>query len=126
MYFFFSSRRRHTRSDRDWSSDVCSSDLPSATAAVVENKTYTVTPASVTVKAGIITGEVTELKVMERVEQGSDRVVSPAKLTGTLKLKNTSANQTVRLVAGKILYIDAHGQPIKLEESRAEPVVTFS
>src|SRR5699024_9450349 len=26
--FFFSSRRRHTRSKRDWSSDVCSSDLP--------------------------------------------------------------------------------------------------
>src|SRR5712664_2601632 len=25
--FLFSSRRRHTRSDRDWSSDVCSSDL---------------------------------------------------------------------------------------------------
>src|SRR2546428_11407711 len=27
VIFFFSSRRRHTRSDRDWSSDVCSSDL---------------------------------------------------------------------------------------------------
>src|SRR5437868_13101195 len=27
MYFFFSNRRRHTRSIRDWSSDVCSSDL---------------------------------------------------------------------------------------------------
>src|SRR5690349_24719819 len=27
MVFFFSSRRRHTRSLRDWSSDVCSSDL---------------------------------------------------------------------------------------------------
>src|SRR2546429_2694993 len=27
MYFFFSSRRRHTRCSRDWSSDVCSSDL---------------------------------------------------------------------------------------------------
>src|SRR5699024_1280279 len=26
--YFFSSRRRHTRSKRDWSSDVCSSDLP--------------------------------------------------------------------------------------------------
>src|SRR5204862_5138977 len=26
-FFFFSSRRRHTRSLRDWSSDVCSSDL---------------------------------------------------------------------------------------------------
>src|SRR5260221_3418768 len=27
MFFFFSSRRRHTRSLCDWSSDVCSSDL---------------------------------------------------------------------------------------------------
>src|SRR5699024_11922330 len=26
-HVFFSSRRRHTRSKRDWSSDVCSSDL---------------------------------------------------------------------------------------------------
>src|SRR5207245_7211936 len=29
-FFFFSSRRRHTRCYRDWSSDVCSSDLPEA------------------------------------------------------------------------------------------------
>src|SRR2546430_4021227 len=27
VFFFFSSRRRHTRFDCDWSSDVCSSDL---------------------------------------------------------------------------------------------------
>src|SRR5207249_7205545 len=27
FFFFFSSRRRHTRSKRDWSSDVCYSDL---------------------------------------------------------------------------------------------------
>src|SRR5690554_7361524 len=27
FFFFFSSRRRHTRCGRDWSSDVCSSDL---------------------------------------------------------------------------------------------------
>src|SRR6266702_2376791 len=30
FFFFFSSRRRHTRWPRDWSSDVCSSDLPLA------------------------------------------------------------------------------------------------
>src|SRR5207248_3920928 len=29
LFFFFSSRRRHTRSYGDWSSDVCSSDLMS-------------------------------------------------------------------------------------------------
>src|SRR5205807_7614469 len=28
VFFFFSSRRRHTRLQGDWSSDVCSSDLP--------------------------------------------------------------------------------------------------
>src|SRR5699024_11922189 len=33
--FFFSSRRRHTRSKRDWSSDVCSSDLRSSSSPVV-------------------------------------------------------------------------------------------
>src|SRR5256884_3262006 len=31
-FFFFSSRRRHTRCSRDWSSDVCSSDLKSSAA----------------------------------------------------------------------------------------------
>src|SRR3712207_8787670 len=30
VFFFFSSRRRHTRYWRDWSSDVCSSDLVEA------------------------------------------------------------------------------------------------
>src|SRR2546429_8278214 len=34
--FFFSSRRRHTRCSRDWSSDVCSSDLSIVEGKVVE------------------------------------------------------------------------------------------
>src|SRR2546430_5440194 len=33
LFFFFSSRRRHTRFDCDWSSDVCSSDLLVAASA---------------------------------------------------------------------------------------------
>ena len=99
---------------------------PSPTAAVVEERTYMVTPASVTVNAGIITGAVTQMKVAERVETGSNVVISPAKLTGTLKLTNTSADQTVRLVAGKILFIDAQGQPMRLEDGRTEPALRFS
>lgn len=85
-----------------------------------------VTPASVTVKAGIITGAVTEMRVTERVERGSNLVISPAKLTGKLRLTNTSSDQTVRLVTGKILFIDAQGQPMKLEDARAEPALRFS
>ena len=98
----------------------------SGTAVVIEDKVYTVTPASVTVKAGIVTGEVTEMKVTERIEKTSCRLVSPAKLTGMLKLNNSSKDQAVRLVGGKIQYIDAQGQPIKLEETRTEPTIKFA
>src|SRR2546427_996398 len=99
---------------------------PAAVAAAIEERTYAVTPASVKVKVGIVTGEVTEMKVAERVEKGSDRIVTAAKLTGTLKLKNTSTNQTVRLLEGKLRYIDAQGQPIKLEDARTEPTLKFA
>jgi uncharacterized membrane protein YeaQ/YmgE (transglycosylase-associated protein family) len=99
---------------------------PAAVAAAIEDKTYAVTPAAVTVKAGIVTGEVTDMKVAERVEKGSDRIVTAAKLTGMLKLKNTSANQTVRLLEGRLRYIDAKGQPIQLEDARTEPTFKFA
>src|SRR5690606_41077035 len=38
--FFFSSRRRHTRFSRDWSSDVCSSDLELRALVNVSNRTW--------------------------------------------------------------------------------------
>src|SRR3989475_5023887 len=40
FFFFFSSRRRHTRFDCDWSSDVCSSDLPVGALCVRYVKIY--------------------------------------------------------------------------------------
>src|SRR5207249_8055162 len=45
FFFFFSSRRRHTRSKRDWSSDVCSSDLSMAETAENVAEDYQVTRA---------------------------------------------------------------------------------
>src|SRR3990167_8490099 len=66
------------------------------------------------------------MKVTERVEKGSGRVVSPAKLTGSLKLKNSSKDQAVRLITGKIQYIDTQGQPIRLVEGRTDPLIKFA
>src|SRR5258705_8825009 len=39
-FFFFSSRRRHTRCLSDWSSDVCSSDLLETKDAVMKERTH--------------------------------------------------------------------------------------
>src|SRR5690554_7987006 len=40
FFFFFSSRRRHTRCGRDWSSDVCSSDLDGTPRPYLCDNTY--------------------------------------------------------------------------------------
>ena len=96
------------------------------TALVIEDKVYAVTPAAMTVKAGIVTAELTDMKVTERVEKDSRRVEAPAKLSAKLKLQNSSPDQTVRLISGKMVYIDMQGQPIKIEEARTEPVIRFT
>ena len=101
---------------------ACTPPAPSAMAAV-NDKVYTVTPDAMKVKAGIVTGELTEMKVTERVEDGTGKITQPAKLTGKLSLKNTSSDQTMRLVGGKISYIDMQGKPIALEDKRTEPTI---
>src|SRR2546422_3029751 len=40
VFFFFSSRRRHTRCSRDWSSDVCSSDLVEPEGALEQGRGF--------------------------------------------------------------------------------------
>src|SRR5438876_1122929 len=102
------------------------SPQPSATVAVVKDKIYSVTPAAMKVKSGIVTGELTEMKVTERIEEGSGRITSPAKLSGKLVLKNVSSDQTLRLIGGKVLYIDMQGKPIKLEENRTAPMLRIA
>jgi hypothetical protein len=93
---------------------------------VIEDKVYAVMPPAMTVKVGIVTAELTEMKVTERVEKGSDKIDTPAKLSAKLKLVNSSPDQTVRLISGKMVYIDTQGKPIKVEEARTEPVIRFT
>ena len=92
----------------------------------VNDKTYAVTPDALTVKGSLLSGALTEMKVVERVEDGSGRVDQPARLTGKLVLTNVSKDQSVRLLGGKLLYIDAQGRPIPLEDKRTEPTLKIS
>lgn len=99
---------------------------PATPAMVVEDKLYSVSPEVVTVNAGIMTGVVTEMRIVERVEKGSGNIITAAKLSGKLVLKNRSNDQTVRLVGGTFQFVDAQGQLIKMEEKRTEPTLKFT
>jgi hypothetical protein len=99
---------------------------PLAIAALITDEVYTVTPASVKAKAQFVTGEAMEMKVMERIEEGSGHVASPARLTAKLVLRNDSADQIVHLIAANIRYLDAQGRPIKLQDNRTEPTIRAS
>src|SRR5688500_3654001 len=52
LCFFFSSRRRHTRLQGDWSSDVCSSDLHQQTAAMTNSAITSASRTRTAAKAG--------------------------------------------------------------------------
>src|SRR3989442_15004038 len=75
MLFFFSSRRRHTRCGRDWSSDVCSSDLVQMNnrtsnlltdhgPAALSNAGPTVVTYSIGTQAGVLSAAVTSNQTM--------------------------------------------------------------
>ncbi len=96
----------------------CSLPRLEVPAAVLEDKVFTATPASVQLKAEIVTGEVADMKVTEPIKKGSGSVVSPAELIGELKLRNSSTAQTVRFFEGKIQFIDTQGQPIRSDEKQ--------
>jgi len=100
----------------------CSLPSLEVPAAVIEDKVLAATPASVQLKAWIVTGEVADMKVTQPIEKGSGSIVSPAELT---KPRNSSTDQTVRFFEGKIQFIDTQGQPIGSDEKQIEPTVKF-
>ena len=59
---------------------------PQAPKAAINDKTYAVAPGEITVKGSLLSGALTEIKVVERVEEGSGRIDTPARLTGKLHL----------------------------------------
>src|SRR6266700_23930 len=75
FFFFFSSRRRHTRFSRDWSSDVCSSDLgPVVIKPLYGNHGAGVTP-------GVLTPEQAET-AYAKASAGNPAVIVEAFITG--------------------------------------------
>src|SRR2546426_8313180 len=99
-FFFFSSRRRHTRLQGDWSSDVCSSDLsPRGSIPIAEGKRVLSAMARSTIKflkqQGQFDTRIASL-VNGRSEEHTSELQSPCNLVCRLLLeKKKKKNITV-------------------------------
>src|SRR5256885_8445891 len=67
--FFFSSRRRHTRLQGDWSSDVCSSDLSSVVVAEEIAKVSLSAGLIIGVQNGLVTYPISQFGTKEQKEK---------------------------------------------------------
>lgn len=104
---------------------ACTEQGAQSTSPAIEDRTLSLKPASVTTTAPFLSVRLEAMKVTQRVEQGTNKVVDPPKLSATLKLKNTSADHALRLIGGEIRYLDAAGKPIRLAEGREDPRFQF-
>src|SRR5690606_11180520 len=97
-FFFFSSRRRHTRFSRDWSSDVCSSDLAAPTAAPPPR-------AAVSRGGGDQSGV---------ADEAVERPVDPPARRGSARLRRVPLPQELRTPAasGTVSGARQRGQPV--------------
>src|SRR5690606_39946489 len=79
LFFFFSSRRRHTRFSRDWSSDVCSSDLLTQAGVSAADIEYVEAHGT-----GTALGDPIELQALDEV-YGAGRDPNHALIVGSVK-----------------------------------------
>ncbi len=107
---------------------ACSQHSGTSAAASAQpvEKTFTLTSSNAPMKVDFLTGQLQDLTVTERVDPKTGTVVDLPKLQGTLKLKNVSADQSARLIGGKLLFLDAKGQPIPIAKDRSDTSFTFS
>src|SRR5216684_5463611 len=127
MFFFFSSRRRHTRCSRDWSSDVCSSDLAAQTQDAMvcaysestgdmqvlgradKRERSDSGSADVASSAQVASGNATDLDVGVLFDRLLDAVVVARLSTGRIELWNPAAEKLFGFSA-----LEAIGQSIEI------------
>lgn len=91
----------------------------------IQEKTFSLAPATAPLNGSFLTGELKDLRVVKRVEEGTGKVVDAPKLRATLRLKNSSRDQTARLLGGRIEYADGGGKPIALAEGESDTSFKF-
>ena len=102
------------------------SQATSASSRPQEEKRIALKPESSSWKVSVLTGELQNLRIAERVEQGTGKIIEPPMLQATVKVKNTSSDQTIRLMAAKVEYVGPDGKLIPLSENRRDTSFAFN
>src|SRR2546427_6221039 len=105
-FFFFSSRRRHTRFDCDWSSDVCSSDLALAHPQIVLEVEYAD-------------------RFVDIVGERFDAAVRIGRLADS-RLVALRLGGHQRILGAAPAYLQAHGTPVHPEDLAAHRCLGFT
>jgi len=95
-----------------------------SSAPQVVDKSFTLT-AGTPLHVDFLVGQLQDLKVTESVEAQSGKVTQAPELRGTLKISNGSKDQSAQLLGGKLVFLDAQGQPIPLAKDQ-DTSLTFS
>lgn len=104
---------------------ACSQKAPETAAPKISQEVFDLTPGSIKVKAGIVGGELKDLKVTEQVQEGTGQVDSGPRLSGHLVLRNLSTDQSVLVNGGKLVFADAANKPITSGPESNPPAISL-
>jgi hypothetical protein len=91
----------------------------------IEEKIFRITSETPPVRFSFLTGELSDVRVTERVNADTGEVTYGPVLKATLKVRNGAEDESARLVGGELTYIDVQGRPIKLADGRGDTGFTF-
>ncbi len=101
------------------------SHQPSAAVQPVK-KIFTLTPRTPAAQVGFLTAQFRDLTIREWVDPNTGKVVRRPDLHGTVLVKNGSTDQSVLLIKGKLVFLDAQGRVIPVAEIRGGTSFDFS
>ncbi len=100
------------------------SGQPSAAARPVR-KLFTLTPRTPAVTLGFLTAQLLEVTIRDGVDSKGGGATGQPDLHATLLVRNRSADQSARLIRGRLIYLDAKGQRIPLPRARGSTSFDF-
>lgn len=95
------------------------------TSVPIDERIIPLNPGTSFVRVAFLTGEFDDLRVSEHVERTTGRRVGIPLLRGTLTLKNGSRHHAAHLLAGKIDYLNAEGNPIVMPPDEGDTTLPF-